>query len=64
MSYSISCKRKPERKTDYTEGTLSPSGSEAIEIRVDESHFTDRLDFFAQLQRLIERMREQLEPRP
>lgn len=63
MPYSISCKRAPEQKTDYTEGTDAPTSGEAIEIRVDETHFHDKLDFWAQLERLLQRMREQAQPR-
>lgn len=61
--YSISMKKAPERKTDYTEGTLGPNGSESIEIRVDEAHFRDKLDFWSSLEKLLQRMRERGEPR-
>lgn len=60
--YSISCK-KVEQKTDFTEGTNAPTAGEAIEIRVDEAKFTDKLDFWGTLERLLQRMRERAEPR-
>jgi hypothetical protein len=63
MAYSISMKKAPERKTDYTEGTEAPTASEAIELRVDETHFHDKLDFWTALNKLLQRLREQSQPR-
>ena len=62
-NYSISCKKSPEVKTDYTEGTDAPTTGEAIEIRVDESAFRDKGDFWALMRKLLDRMREQAQPR-
>jgi hypothetical protein len=61
--FSISCKKAPERKTDYTEGTAAPTGGEAIEIRVEEEFFHDKLDFWSTLEKLLQRLRERNEPR-
>lgn len=62
MAYSISCKKAPERKTDYTEGTDAPTAGEAIEIRIDETHFSDKLDFWGTLTKLLQRLRERGQP--
>lgn len=62
-AFSMSCKKAPERKTDYTEGTDAPTAGEAIELRVDLTHFHDQLDFWAQLIRLLQRLRERSQPR-
>ena len=60
MAISFSCKKPPERKTDFTIGSDAPTAGEAIEIRVDETFFTSKLDFQTTLTRLNEFIREHL----
>lgn len=74
--YSISLTRTGQRvgepKTTFNEGELEPTFGEAIEIRVNKDAFqaahhaqqhSPRI-FWADLRRLLHRMREKSEPRP
>ena len=62
MAYSISMRKAPQRKTAYTEAALAPTAGEAIEIRVAETHFINKRDFWAAFIQLEGRMREQYQP--
>ena len=67
MPFSISCAipgRVGEPKTSFNTGELAPSGAEAIEIRVDTSAYSSKLEFWSDFERLKQRMRELAEPRP
>jgi len=61
-NYSISA-TKVEQKSDMTEGTLAPNAG-SVELRVDDSGFSSKLDFWTTLERMLERVREQNQPRP
>lgn len=63
MAFSISLQKREGKSRIFSSG-LDPTSGEAIEIRVDTSFFQGgTLEFYAELTRLIERMRELGEPR-
>lgn len=60
--------RKPGRvgepKTTFNAGELPPTPGQAIELRVADGAYPTKLAFWADLSRLLQRMRELSEPRP
>lgn len=56
--------RVSEAKSTFNRGELAPSLGQSIQLRVDESAYSSRSAFEADLNRLLQRIRELGEPRP